>query len=468
MTNPSQLLPLLCLVAVGLLLTSLWQSRTGTVERSEAALASATLIAGLTLVTVPPAVSVWAKGPGWPTYSAAWPAAADSMQKYLGYGVLLLEVLALICLLGARGRRRSMGAAGALLLGWQGVWLLSTQSQGQQVTLFLILLPGLVVILVKSRVSSGKVLSIFLAGSFIVCGGSLVGGWLFPERFVVPPNRTFGLLFPGRLVGLIDDPNLLGAVASVLIIGAAYRWHGWTRLGAIVTGVATITFTDSRSALVACLAAAAAGMLRWLLAHRAGSDRVSLLMAVVLSSGAVGVVIMLNSYLGSQTDLSTLDGRRQIWDSLVSSVGGSRLIGLGAAAFTSLQSEGVVGSSIGSGHNAWIDTYVHAGMLGLAMMVTLQLVLGVKAFRAVAVDNGLSFALFVLLMMRSVSEPQITTGYLAWNALITVLLIVIVPPGGYRQGPPVSASDPQEEPRSTAEDDPAPAPRLSPLRSPAR
>jgi hypothetical protein len=427
MTNPSHLLLFLAIAGLGVLLVALWQSLAGSAERSEAVLAGAVLVVALLLVTVPPALSVWTQGPAWPTYANAWPAASDTMQKYLGYAVLLFETVSIISVLGARCERRRIGISGVLLLSWQAIWLLSTQSQGQQVTLFLFLLPGLALVLLKSRLAGGHVLSIFLGGAFAVCSISVAAGMAFPERFTVPPNRTFAAFFSGRLVGLIDDPNLLGAVASVLIIGAAFRWRGTARVAAVATGVLTIAFADSRSALVAAAAAAAAGTLRWLLAHRDASSQVSLWTATALTTGALGVVLALNNYLGSQTDLSTLDGRTQIWDALVGSVDGSRLVGLGAAAFTSLQSEGIVGSSIGSGHNAWIDAYVHAGAIGLTLMVALQLVLGVKAFRSARVDNGLSFALFVLLITRSVSEPQITTGFLAWNSLITVLLIVVVP-----------------------------------------
>ena len=450
MTNPSHLLLLLTLAATGVLLLALWQSAAGNAERSEAAVAGAVLIAALLLVTVPPALAVWAHGPGWPTFASVWPDQASAMQKYLGYAVLLLELVSIISLVGTRCERRKLGAAGGLLLGWQALWLLSTQSQGQQISLFLFLLPGFAVVLLKSRIDRSSVLSIFLSGGLAVCGASVAAGLAFPERFTVPPNRTFGPLFPGRLVGLIDDPNLLGAVASVLIIGAVYRWRGWARLAAVLAGGLTIAFTDSRSALIACLAAAAAGAVRWLLVHRRGSERVSPWVATVLSSGTLGLLLILNSYLGSQSDLSTLDGRRQIWDSLVSSVSGSRLIGLGAAAFTSLQAEGVVGSSIGSGHNAWIDAYVHVGILGLALMLALQLVLGINSFRRAGLDNGLSFALFVLLMTRSVSEPQITTGFLAWNALITVLLIVVVPRARThpRSGPRAGSEDSDEVDRS--------------------
>lgn len=137
-----------------------------------------------------------------------------------------------------------------------------------------------------------------------------------------------------------------------------------------------------------------------------------LVIGLVLMFGDIGtrVTIFFNSAEGAQ--LASLTGRDKIWAIAYDEWQRNPLFGYGPLIWETDFRISIGMPNATHAHNQFMDTLSRSGIIGVVALLIYTLVLTVMSIRYARESKGLTLALFILLMMRSVSEvPLSLFGY---------------------------------------------------------
>jgi O-antigen ligase len=249
-----------------------------------------------------------------------------------------------------------------------------------------------------------------------------------------------------RYAGLAAHAVSLGMLS---LVGLLCLWSrpyasGWlTRLGWLL-GISVLVMTQSKAAWIALLVCAAAvAVVRWgrTVLQWAGDrpNAAAVAAALVLvaaiaaaTSGAVAFgdvgarigAFLVASQEGAQ--LMTMTGRDQIWEVALQEWARHPIFGYGPLMFDFDYRVGIDMRQATHGHNQVVDTLARSGLVGLGGLTLYVAVLAYYAVKFAAATRGLTLALMLLLILRSVSEvPYDVFGYSPENIPHFTLLLAI-------------------------------------------
>lgn len=253
--------------------------------------------------------------------------------------------------------------------------------------------------------------------------GSIAVALLAPEIAfnTVEAREVFGL---SRLEGLATHPNTLAILAVILLL---VELAGHSRILWVVPPLIALILAQSNTAVVAILATVffiggAAG--RWL-RRLAG--------AIVL----VGIVIAFTSPAVAQrfisdlvpTTAAGLNGRTTIWAQALQGITANPLFGYGPT-FLGEDYRNANGlnyfGAAAQAHNEFVQSLGVAGYVGVAGLGLLAVVTGVLAIGARRASNGLAPALFVVLVVRSITELSVYPFGVYINTIIPVVVLGVI------------------------------------------
>lgn len=184
-----------------------------------------------------------------------------------------------------------------------------------------------------------------------------------------------------RLAGLAGSPNGLGRTATlaVLVVGALMFRHqlsiySWRCLVPLALALPCLALSDSRTALIAVIAAFGLYLLRW---------RAMLGVATIIAGSIVGL-LLINldipwqqfgksfARTGQFSEVTTLTGRTDIWNATWTAFLKQPLLGYGFGATKVLLPEvyrGYWGFTVTQAHNFVLQTVVTTGLVGLALVL---------------------------------------------------------------------------------------------------
>ncbi|MDB5744877.1 MAG: O-antigen ligase protein [Polaromonas sp.] len=275
----------------------------------------------------------------------------------------------------------------------------------------------------------------------------MLGGLLFipfDASRVLELGYSQGLL-PGvpRFAGLGPHPVSMGMLAQVgLICLLAYPYEraSVNRLAWLV-GLSVLFMAQSKTAWTsfivcsACIVIArqASSVIRRMgdparpefgIVSILGFMAVVLTLALLVMFGDLGGKLdsFLNSAQGEQ--LSSLTGRDQIWAIAYDEWRRNPVFGYGLNLWDAPFRLSIGMPNATHAHNQFMDTLSRSGTVGASVLMLYALVLLVLSIRYTRATGGLSLALFIALVLRSVSEvPLLLLGY--GTELITHVLLLM-------------------------------------------
>ena len=149
-------------------------------------------------------------------------------------------------------------------------------------------------------------------------------------------------------------------------------------------------------------------------------------LAVVLMFGDVGehLSAFINTPEGAQ--LASFTGRDRIWAIAFDEWQRNPVFGYGPGIWDELFRASIGMSNASHGHNQLMDTLSRSGVVGATGLVLYALVLMLMSLRLTRATQGLSLALFLALVLRSISEvPLLMLGY-STEMFIHVLLLMVL------------------------------------------
>ena len=274
-------------------------------------------------------------------------------------------------------------------------------------------------------------------------------------------------LLPGlpRFAGLTQHPVAQGMLAqlALLLLAACPYPRAWQRGLALCVGLTVLLLAQSKTAWIAW---ATCGLTLRLLRPRrrpaslqgplpAGAMLACLgvmaltlgLLTLALDTGAQERLAgWMDSSQGTQ--LITLTGRDQIWAAAAQEWREHPAFGYGLSLWDNAYRQSIGLPQATHAHNQLMDDAARSGTVGALSLIAYALALGVMALRCARASAGLSLALLLALVIRSISEvPLLLLGY--GSDLFTHLLLLAVIAGT------ASAASPRPSAPSTRQGVPA-------------
>jgi O-antigen ligase len=256
-------------------------------------------------------------------------------------------------------------------------------------------------------------------------------------------------LIPGltiRYVGLTGHSNSIGSLVVVLLLCLWSRPYSrvWLNYCAWLIGLATLIFAQSKTSWITfLLGAACLAYFRYIgfLKRYFFDFRRPIFLAVFLFMGmivvaGITVIIMfgptgnpLSSFFVTQAgaELMTLTGRDQIWAVAVREWHRNPLFGYGLTIWNDAFRARIGITGAVHAHNQFYQTLSSAGIVGVVGLVLYVLTLFWFVLKTARVSQGLTLALFVMLMLRSVSEVTLTmVSHYGPNELTHSLMLMVI------------------------------------------
>ncbi|WEF35675.1 O-antigen ligase family protein [Pseudoduganella chitinolytica] len=287
----------------------------------------------------------------------------------------------------------------------------------------------------------------------------IVASFMF---LVVKPSKVADLdyvgLIPGlhlRFMGLAPHANILGPLSVIFLI-CLWRFpfkRRWLTYAAAGFGLLALLLTQSKTSWIAFLLTVGCisyYSYRDLIVHRIADHRRPLLpvavvggamllltaIVLVLMFGDVGAKLatIANSKEGAQ--LSSFSGRDQIWEVALEEWRRNPVFGYGLTIWNTAFQMSIRMPFAVHAHGQFFQTVSSAGTVGLIGLVVYALILMYLVIKTTRVSGGLTLALFLTLLMRSVSEvPLLMTGF-GLDTIGHLLLLIVLT--GYYHAPAVA------------------------------
>jgi O-antigen ligase len=231
-----------------------------------------------------------------------------------------------------------------------------------------------------------------------------------------------------RLGGIFGNANQVGEIAALAMLLTFVAWFDlrvrggwWLLLVATPVCAACLLLSQSRSSMLGLAAGVAVVVLRRfpiLLLPAIGAG--AALGAIVHAyPNAVDVLIGLVARSGNVAQVTTLTGRTEIWQFVMSAIAKAPVLGYGFASTKELIPAGhsfAYGWTTTSAHNLWLQAWVTTGAVGLVLIVVSQLA-SLKALvsKPLAVrDAVLAFVLFTGPLESGPVGPTVSTLTFLW------------------------------------------------------
>ena len=263
---------------------------------------------------------------------------------------------------------------------------------------------------------------------------SLVAAVAMPDLAVQSGYKGW---IPGlhiRLWGVGSNPNSIGPLALLLMLLELYcpsSTKTWRALN-YGLGLAVLVLAQSKTTWAAGFLVLP--LLAWARYGRAptGGMRISFALWLISVLVAATLVLMFGNLdklwlklAGGQvgSDVSSLTGRAQIWLAALDAWRANPMFGYGPTAWGPLHRFNIGLPFAFSAHNQFLQSLSGAGALGLLSLLTYLGVLAICAWRASAATRGVSLALFVIVLLRCMTEAPFAAATLFNGDTLTQLVL---------------------------------------------
>lgn len=271
---------------------------------------------------------------------------------------------------------------------------------------------------------------------------SLAAALIVPDLALQPAYKSW---LPGldiRLWGAGSNPNSLGPLALLLMLldlmVPSRRWPA--RVLVFALGATVLLLAQSKTAWAAALLVLP--IVLWYRVGRApaGGMRIGfalgLIAVLVLAAAAVAVgdpARVWDKLASGQvgTDVSTLTGRLQVWDAAINAWQDNPVFGYGPAAWGPAHRAAIGVPFAFSAHNQFLQSLSAAGTLGLISLMLYVVALAIGCWRAAELTKGLSLALFLMVLVRCLTEAPFSAATLFNGDVLTQVVLFRVAVLGY-------------------------------------
>lgn len=284
-----------------------------------------------------------------------------------------------------------------------------------------------------------------------VCMLVIISGFIClavrPDIVIERGFRSLLGLLPFRYWGATAHANALGGLSVLAILMLYYVPYKRRLLNALMVVISIISLfaAQSKTAYAAFVAVSLSiyGFHLFKSARNARQSRqfpfATTLGFVMLALGAL-VLLMLISYrfdelagaIGTGRDINevaTLSGRTKIWAAALREWRDNPIFGYGPDLFDVEHRVRLRMLFAFHAHNQFVQTLAQSGLVGVAGLLLLLLAGSYASVKAISVTNGVSMALFILIIIRGITEVPLRSGGIISPEFLTVIawLVLLMP-----------------------------------------
>jgi O-antigen ligase len=261
-------------------------------------------------------------------------------------------------------------------------------------------------------------------------------------------NNYFEGVIPGltyRYVGLAAHANSLGPIVTLFLLCLSSkpfpsRWInmlGWT------IGYSSLVLAQSKTcwiSFILCMSCLGYFKYNDFLKQRLSNFKNPILPVTIILMAMITVNIMFSlvmfsdivnkviSFFSTSTGiaLTTLTGRTMIWEVAINEWRNNPVFGYGLSIWDDAYRAKIGMSSAVSAHSQFYQTLSSAGIVGVAGLLIYVTTLFWFTLKTAKSSQGLTLAIFLMLLSRSISEVSLTITGIDFDSLTHVLLLMII------------------------------------------
>ena len=230
-------------------------------------------------------------------------------------------------------------------------------------------------------------------------------------------------VFPGipRLFGVTSHPNVLGPLAALYLVIELFRPAShWIRVPNVMVSVAVLFLSQSKTSwaivLLALMVWLAVRLWRGIDLGLSGDQIWQRALFGAFAAGGFALVAVFAAFVAGAFDrfqldnlegLTTLTGRTTIWNITLDVWLDNPLFGYGQELWGDAFRAKYRLLFVGQAHNQFIQTLGESGIIGTAGLLIYLGVLALLSIRHARATNGLSVSLFLMLILRSITETPL-------------------------------------------------------------
>ncbi len=270
----------------------------------------------------------------------------------------------------------------------------------------------------------------------LIIYASAVAAVAFPEWALYD---DIWAVFPGipRLFGVTSHPNVLGPLAALYLVIELFRpANRWFGMFNAMVAIAVLFLSQSKTAWTMALSALfiwlAVRLWRGIGLGLSGDQTWQRALFGGLGVGGLALVAVFAAFVAGAFDrfqldnlegLTTLTGRTTIWNITLDVWRDNPLFGYGQELWGDAFRAKYRLLFVGQAHNQFIQTLGESGIIGIAGLLIYLWVLALLSLRHARATSGLSVSLFLMLILRSITETPLQNTVLFDGSLFMHLMI---------------------------------------------
>lgn len=273
--------------------------------------------------------------------------------------------------------------------------------------------------------------SLFASSLGVIMWASLAVAVIAPQWAFYGSTSTAIAAFHARLAGLTSHPNALGGLAALAL--AITIWPGISsrhRMLVVPPALGALYLSESKTAWVSAITAA----LIWWIFRSLNGRRApfkSATLVVIVGVALTFSVLMMETGAaamdsGTSENLTTLTGRTAVWAVSIDLWRNRPILGYGQEAWSEDWREQYDLAFAGQAHNQFIQALVQTGLLGLLATFIYLGVLAAAAIRAATATNGATLAVYMVLLLRCMTESPLKFSIADHTFLIHVSVFLLI------------------------------------------
>jgi O-antigen ligase len=262
---------------------------------------------------------------------------------------------------------------------------------------------------------------------------NLVAAAVFPDFAVLRPyaGQLPGIDF--RLYGVTAQANTLGPIALLLLLlelyfpsRALFRWP------ILALALANFLLAQSKTAWLTAFAVVILAYLPYrFMAFQTRADghaSAIKLILVLLASLMVGLLALANVDIDRlfSSEVLSLTGRSSIWADTLAEFARHPLFGYGPSLWGWEYRFKMGKLAAGQAHNQFIQTLGESGLVGFILLLAYLGVLLRLALHSFRTSRGFSLALYVLILVRCITEAPLRGAVNDWPFFIHATLLIVL------------------------------------------
>lgn len=262
---------------------------------------------------------------------------------------------------------------------------------------------------------------------------NLVAAIAFPDFSLL---RPYAGPLPGidfRLYGLTAQANTLGPIALMLLLLELYSpSRTFLRWPILALALTNFVLAQSKTAWLTAFIIVLVAYLPYrflVLQEQPGGHAAAIRLILVLLAGLMGLGLALAN-VGIDGLLSdevvSLTGRTSIWATTLAEFERYPLFGYGPELW-SLEYRMRMGNlAAGQAHNQFIQTLGQSGLVGFLLLMAYLSILLRLALLTFKVSRGFSLGLYLLILVRSITEAPLRATLNDWSFFIHATLLIVL------------------------------------------